>query len=337
MKVLLLGGAGFIGRNIAKQLAASGTHEITIADNFFRQGGKPDEEILRLKQQHGIALVPGDFTDSSAFEQLNDKFDQVYMLASVVGVEYTSSIPHEIIRINTMLIMNTLEWLKKVGCGRLLFTSTSETYAGAIEEFGYKVPTPEEVPLTIQDISHPRFTYAVTKMLGESGFLNYSRKVGFEAVVVRYHNVYGPRMGFKHVIPHLAQRFTASETPFKIYGYDQTRAFNYIDDAVAGTILTMENGGNREIYHIGDTDEISIEQLVRYVGELFKYDGPYEIAPTYAGSVGRRCPDITKAVRDLGYSPKVRWQDGVRKTIEWYREYLAMEPELSESFYDKSR
>ena len=61
------------------------------------------------------------------------------------------------------------------------------------------------------------------------------------------------------------------------------------------------------------------------------------MAPIYAGSVGRRCPDITKAVRDLGYSPKVQWRDGVRKTIEWYREYLAMEPELSESYYDKSR
>ena len=336
MKVLLLGGAGFIGCSIAKHLAASGNYQVTIADNFYRQGGKPDEEVLGLQQQYGMTLVTGDFTDSSSFEQLNDRFDQVYMLASVVGVDYANSIPHEIIRINTMLILNTLEWLKRVGCGRLLYTSTSETYAGAVEGFGYKVPTPEDVPLTIQDISHPRFTYAVTKMLGESGVLNYSNKVGFEAVVVRYHNVYGPRMGFKHVIPHLAQRFAAAETPFKIYGHDQTRAFNYIEDAVEGTVLAMENGGNREIYHIGDTDEINIEQLVRYVGELFSYDGPYEMAPTYAGSVGRRCPDITKAVRDLGYSPNVQWRDGVRKTIEWYREYLAMEPELSESYYDKS-
>jgi len=336
MKVLLLGGAGFIGCNIAKHLATTEACEITIADNFFRQGGTPDPEVLALQDQHGVKLVPGDFTDAGAFELLTDRYDQVYMLASVVGVEYTDSIPHEIIRINTMLIMNTLEWLRRVGCGRLLFTSTSETYAGAIESFGYVVPTPEEVPLTIQDIGHPRFTYAVTKMLGESGFLNYSRKVGFEAVVVRYHNVYGPRMGFKHVIPHLAQRFSAEETPFKIYGHDQTRAFNYIDDAVNGTVLAMNGGENREIYHIGDTDEISIEQLVRYVGELFDYSGTYEIAPTFDGSVGRRCPDISKAARDLGYSPSVQWRVGVAKTIAWYREYLSMNPELSESFYKKS-
>jgi nucleoside-diphosphate-sugar epimerase len=173
-------------------------------------------------------------------------------------------------------------------------------------------------------------------MLGESGFLNYSRKLGFEAVVVRYHNVYGPRMGFKHVIPHLAQRFSDEETPFKIYGHDQTRAFNYIDDAVNGTVLAMNCGDNHEIYHIGDTDEISIEQLVHYVGEMFDYGGAYENAPTFGGSVGRRCPDISKATRDLGYSPSVHWRDGVAKTITWYREYLSMNPELSESFYKKS-
>jgi nucleoside-diphosphate-sugar epimerase len=173
-------------------------------------------------------------------------------------------------------------------------------------------------------------------MLGESGFLNYSRKLGFEAVVVRYHNMYGPRMGFKHVIPHLAQRFIARETPFQIFGHEQTRAFNYIDDAVQGTVLAMEKGGNREIYHIGDTDEISIERLVRYVGELFGYGGPYELAATHAGSVRRRCPDITKASRDFGYTPNVQWQDGVRKTIEWYRGYLSSGAELSESYYDET-
>lgn len=336
MKVLLLGGAGFIGCSIAKYLVGSERdYKVTIADNFFRGGGKPDEDILSLQRDHGVTVISGDFTHADAFDQLDDSYDQVYMLASIVGVDYVNSMPHEIIRINTMLIMNTLEWLKKVGCGCALFTSTSETYAGAIEAFGYDIPTPETVPLTVQDIRHPRFTYAVTKMLGESGFFNYARKFDFDSMVIRYHNVYGPRMGFKHVIPHLAQRFTANEDPFKIQGHDQTRAFNYIDDAVQGTVLVMEKGVCNEIYHIGDTDEITIEQLVRYVGELFDYQGTYEPAPTYAGSVGRRCPDISKAKRDLGYSPSVSWRDGVRDTIQWYRDYLADHPDIIESFYDR--
>lgn len=333
-KVLLLGGAGFIGYNITRFLAEKGGYDLTIADNFFRANGKVDEYIQALIDDHGVNVLSGDFTDARAFDQLEKDYDYVYMLASVVGVDYVNKIPHEIIRINTALIFNTLEWLKNSKCGKVLFTSTSECYAGAVEAFDYTIPTPESVPLTIQDIGHPRFTYAVTKMLGESGFINYARQLGFECSIVRYHNVYGPRMGFKHVIPHLAQRFTNGEDPFKIYGHDQTRAFNYIDDAVKGTVLAMEKGGNLETYHIGTQEEITIEELIRYTGELMDFEGEYEYAPTYPGSVARRCPDITKATKELGYVPEVTWKDGLSKTIEWYKDYLASDKELHESFYD---
>ena len=333
-KTLLLGGAGFIGYNIARHLLARGGHAITIADNFFRAGGEVDEDIRALRDEGGVELIAGDFTDPASFERLGGDYDQVYMLASVVGVDYVNSMPHEIIRINTALIYNTLEWARAADVGRVLFTSTSECYAGAVEAFGYEIPTPETVPLTIRDIGEPRFTYAVTKMLGESGFLNYAKAGCFEAVIVRYHNVYGPRMGFKHVIPHLAQRFRESENPFKIYGHDQTRAFNYIDDAVAGTVGAMERGGNREIYHIGTQEEITIEELTRYVGELMGFEGEYVYAPTYPGSVSRRCPDISKVRRELGYEPAVSWREGIRRTIEWYVAYLDSGVELHESFYD---
>lgn len=333
-KVLLIGGAGFIGYNITKYLAENRNYAITIADNFFRHGGKIDDLLQILVDKHTIKIIAGDFTEVNAYNRLEQDYDYVYMLASVVGVDYVNKMPHEIIRINTALIYNTLEWLRYSNCGKVLFTSTSECYAGAVEAFDYIIPTPETVPLTIKDISHPRFTYAVTKMLGESGFINYSRQLGFECTIVRYHNVFGPRMGFKHVIPHLAQRFTNKENPFKIYGYDQTRAFNYIDDAVEGTVLAMEKGGNREIYHIGTMEEITIEELIRYTGELMGFEGEYEYAPTYPGSVARRCPDIAKARKELGYVPKVHWKDGLKKTIAWYVEYLNNHKELHESFYD---
>ena len=333
-KVLLLGGAGFIGYNITKYLAENRAYKITIADNFFRGGGKIDEMLQSLIDEHDISVIAGDFTDPNIFNNLEGDYDYVYMLASVVGVDYVNKIPHEIIRINTALIYNTLEWIRNSDCGKILFTSTSECYAGAVEAFDYTIPTPESVPLTINEIGHPRFTYAVTKMLGESGFLNYSRQLGFECTIIRYHNVFGPRMGFKHVIPHLAQRFTNGENPFKIYGHDQTRAFNYIDDAVEGTVLAMEKGGNGEIYHIGTQEEITIEELIRYTGELMGFEGEYEYAPTYPGSVARRCPDISKAQRDLNYEPKVNWKDGLKRTIDWYIDYLENNKELHESFYD---
>jgi len=320
-KVLLLGGAGFIGFNITKYLAENRNYSISIADNFAR--GKQDVLFNELVKKHNIKVVAGDYTDPKTFDLLDKEYDQVYMLASVVGVDNANSIPHEIIRINTALIFNTLEWIRRSKIGKVLFTSTSECYAGTIDAFGYTIPTPEQVPLCIEDIGHPRFTYAVTKMLGESGFLNYSRILGFEATIVRYHNVYGPRMGFKHVIPHLVVRFRKGETPFKVYGHDQTRAFCYITDAVKGTVLAMEHPGtNAEIYHIGTQDEITIGDLIHYAGELMGFTGVYENAPTYPGSVSRRCPDITKARTQLGFEPEVLWKEGLQKTIAWYNQYL---------------
>ena len=319
-KVLIIGGAGFIGYYLTKYLAENMNYKITIADNFFR--GKMDDNLAKIVLDHKIKVIKGDLTEACYFQAFDKDYDQVYMLASVVGVDYTTSIPNELIRINTALILNTLEWLKTTKVKRTLFTSTSECYAGAIEAFDYTIPTPEEVPLTISDIKHPRFTYAVTKMLGESGFHNYSKVFGFENVIVRYHNVYGPRMGFKHVIPHLAQRFLKGETPFKVYGHDQTRSFCYITDAVKGTVDAMEKGGNGETFHIGTQDEITIEALIKEAGKIMGYKGTYENAPTYPGSVSRRCPDITKAKRELNYKPVVDWKVGLRQTMEWYQEYI---------------
>lgn len=322
--VLIIGGAGFIGMALARGLSQKGGYSITILDDFFR--GKLDEELAELRDAHDVRLIERDCTRSDAFEGLPEEPEQVYMFASVVGVEYTQQMPDRIIAINTQLIVNTLEWLKESHVEKVLFASTSECYAGTIEAFGEEtwVPTPENVPLSIQDISNPRFTYAATKMLGESGFLNYSRVHSFDCTVVRYHNVYGPRMGFKHVIPQVAKRFVQGEDPFKIYGSDQTRAFNYIDDAVEGSIRAMESEHtNGEILHIGDDrSEIKVEELVTYIGELIGFQGSFEKAAAPEGSVKRRCPDISKAREMLGYEPSIGYEEGVKRTVEWYQAYL---------------
>lgn len=321
-KVLLLGGAGFIGLNIAKQLVDKGNCEVTIADNFFR--GKKDDQLKELSSSVNVKVISADLTQRKEYEKFDKDYDHVYMLASVVGVKYTEEMPDEIIRINTLLILNTLEWLKQSSCEKVLFTSTSECYAGTIEAFGYDIPTPEDIPLCIEDITHPRFTYAVTKMLGESGFVQYASKHGFDCSIVRYHNIYGPRMGFKHVIPQVTQRFYEGEDPFKIYGYDQTRAFCYIDDAVRATIQTMESENtNGEILHIGNMDdELKIEQLIKYMGDLHGFDGQFDLVKAPSGSVSRRCPDISKVQNLLGYEPKVNWKTGVQNTYDWYIDYL---------------
>ena len=332
IKVLIFGGAGFIGSNIANYLASKKNYSITIADNFSR--GKKDLYLDKMLLEYdNISIINGDFTQNIAFDQLDKDYDYFYMLASVVGVNNTLEKPHEIIRINTLLIINTLEWLKKSEVKKVLFTSTSECYAASTEFFNFPIPTSEKVPLSILDISHPRYTYAVTKILGESGFLNYAKIFNFKCTIIRYHNVYGPRMGFKHVIPHLAERFFKNESPFVVYGSEQTRSFCYIDDAVLGTVLAMENEEtNGEIFHIGTMEEITIKELVKTAGLFFDYHGPFIDAPTFPGSVDRRCPDISKAISKLGFRPKYTLQDGLNKTLEWYKTFY----ESGEKSFEKS-
>ena len=182
-KVIILGGAGFIGLNIANYLINKGDYKITIADNLSR--GKMDSYLEKIVESKNVNFVEGDFTKETSFTKLDTNYDYCYMLASVVGVNNALKNPSEIIRINSLLILNSLEWLKNGGSKNVVFTSTSENYAGTIDKFGYIVPTPEDIPLSILDISHPRYSYAVTKILGESGFLNYAKSYDFNCTIIR--------------------------------------------------------------------------------------------------------------------------------------------------------
>ena len=320
-KVLILGGAGFIGLEIANFLGTNREYDITIADIF--SPGQKDSDFNTIVSTQSINVIEGDFTELSFFTKLDKNYDYVYMMASVVGVNRCIEEPHEVIRINTALIQNSLKWITENSIGKVLFSSSSECYAATTDIFNFPVPTPEEVPLTISKIGHPRFTYAITKMLGESAFLSYGKQYNFPVTIVRYQNIFGSRMGFKHVIPHLVQRFHEGlENPFKIYGADQTRAFCYISDAAEGTVMALENdNSDQEIYHMGSPEEITIEELTKTVGSLMDYKGAYEAAPTYPGSVSRRCPDISKSIKNLGYAPKVHWKDGLEETVSWYIDF----------------
>ena len=338
-KVFILGGGGFIGSAIVRILSSRGNYDITVGDNFIHN--QLDEDLKIFYKKNNIRLLHEDFTNPRQFDKLENEYDDFYMLASMIGVNYTLENPHEVIRVNTALIYNSLEWLKKVKLKKLLFTSTSECYSGTIDKFQYKVPTDERIPLCIDDIHHPRWTYAATKILGESGFLNYSKQYGLNCKIIRYNNIIGPKMGFGHVIPHLVERFSKKENPFKIYGADQTRSFCYVDDGALGTIQAMEcESASNDIFHIGNDVEISIERFIKTTGSYFNYKGNYEVAPTYPGSVSRRCPDLTKSKNILGFKINYTWEQALFSTLDWYKEYFEKNPdkkcfEAPDKFYTK--
>jgi len=320
--ILVLGGGGFIGRNIVKFLMDRGDCNVTAADISTGSNWKSISNDRVMSDR--FTNVIGDFSRMTEFKKLDQQYDDVYMLAAVVGVNKTIKNPQDVIRINTNLTMNTLEWISKNPIKRLFFSSSSENYAGTSDLYDIDIPTAESVPLCISDIKHPRWTYAMTKMHGESAFYHSAKSYGYECKIARYQNIIGPEMGFSHAIPHIVERFLNNDSlPIKIYGHDQTRAFCFIDDAVSGSVGAMENDQTiGEIYHIGNNVEISMEVLTTFIGSLLDYKGSYEKAITYPGSVARRCPNIEKAVNDFGYSPQVDWQRAVELTVEWYLDFF---------------
>ncbi|MAV65414.1 MAG: hypothetical protein CMG00_09515 [Candidatus Marinimicrobia bacterium] len=321
-QILVLGGGGFIGRNIVASLLEKADCNVVAAD--IREGSNWNELTTDNDKKDRFRCIVDDFTNIEAFNKLNQSFDEIYMLAAVVGVNRTLEYPEDVIKINTLLTMNTLDYISRNPIKKLLFASSSENYAGTSDLFDCEIPTPETVALCIGDVKHPRWTYAITKMHGELAFIHSAKAYNYECTVVRYQNIIGPEMGFGHAIPHIVERFVKKErSPFKIYGHDQTRAFCYIDDAVKGTIGAMESRkASGQIYHIGKEDEISMEMLTTYIGELMNYTEEYEAAITYPGSVSRRCPDISKAVNDFNYNPKTEWKKAVSLTTDWYKDFF---------------
>ena len=316
-KALILGGAGFIGYHLAARLVSEG-HAVTLVDDLSR--GRRDREVEALCLRPGVALAQADLTRHDALAGLPRRWDQVYMLAAVVGVRNVETDPARVVRVNTLSLMHLLDWLGPES-GVLFFASTSETYAGGVSAGLVPTPTPEDVPLSVPDVAAPRFAYAASKILGEAAVIHTARARGLRAVIGRFHNVYGPRMGADHVIPELSLRALRREDPFRVYGADQRRAFCHVSDAVEAMlrIMGLEAAWGQVINIGNDTEETRIEDLARLVLREAGFEPQLDRVPAPAGSVARRCPDIGRLRALTGFVPKVSLEAGVRETFAWYR------------------
>ncbi|HUM16452.1 MAG TPA: NAD-dependent epimerase/dehydratase family protein [Candidatus Nitrosotalea sp.] len=316
--VLVLGGAGFIGCHLATRLASEG-HTLTLVDDLSR--GRRDDAIEALTKRANVRLLEADLTRADALDPLPRGWDQVYMLAAVVGVRNVETDPARVVRVNTLALLHLLDWMP--GRGEVLFfASTSETYAGGVAAGHLPVPTPETVPLGIPDVAAPRFAYAASKLLGEVAVTHTARARGLRAVIGRFHNVYGPRMGADHVIPELSLRALRGEDPFRVFGAEQRRAFCHVADAVeAITRLMTTEAAWGQVVNIGnDTEETAIEDLLALILRTARVRPAIERRPAPPGSVARRCPDLGRLRALTGFAPKVSLEAGVAETFAWYRE-----------------
>lgn len=314
-RVLITGGIGFIGFFLAKLLLEKG-FEVTIVDNLSR--GQLDQDWQSIKQD--VHFLQADLTDSFHKLNLNKSYTQVYHLAAVNGVKYATNEPDRVLRVNIMALMNVLEMCAEHPPETFVFASSSEVYNGASAYPDFRLPTPETTPLVFNDISLPRSSYAASKMIGEMLTVNYATRHHFKSRIVRFHNIYGPRMGFDHVIPEIIGRILKKQTPFALNGADQTRSFCYITDAVQALYALTEHYTLHPLtVNIGNQDEITIFELCEKLFRLSGYNAPILRLPPPAGSPMRRCPDISLLLQLTGYTPTVGLEEGLKHTLAWYR------------------
>lgn len=324
-KILITGGAGFIGFHLSKQLLKEADVELTLIDNLKRGRMDADFEEL-LKDNKRVKFLNLDLTDLKSYENLGSGYEHVYHLAAMNGTKLFYEIPHEVLRINTLSLIYMLDWFKdKNREGKFCFTSSNEAYAGGLNAFNQlPIPTPEKVPLVIDDTYNSRWSYAGTKLIGELFVINYAKMHNFRALIVRPHNFYGPRAGYKgHVIPDFSERIAAKIDPFPIYGADDTRTFCFIEDAMRAMQMLMDSketdGQPIETVHIGDFEEITMKQLAEIMFEVTGWKPKeLDIKTSPPGSVKRRLADISKLQKLTGWKPEVSLEDGLKRTYDWY-------------------
>lgn len=314
MKILVTGASGFIGFALSKKIAELG-HDLTIVDNFSR--GNKDTEFKNLIKKKNVKFLKIDLTSKSDFNKISRDFRVIYHLAAVNGTKNFYEKPNEVLRVNCLSTLNILEHFKNSKNTHHIFSSSSETYAGSIELNPNKIPTKENIELCINDISNVRFSYAASKILGESAYFSYSKKYRLSFNIIRFHNIYGPRMGFDHVIPELVEKIKKSKKTLELKGYKNTRSFCFIDDAVNALLLLLKKPKHK-IIHIGNQDnEISILKLSKMILKIMKKNLALKLKNAPDGSVKRRCPN-TKTLKSLGFKAKFNIEMGLHQTVKWY-------------------
>lgn len=306
-RAVVTGAAGFIGSHVADELVKMGVNVMGI-DNM--RSGQHSNYMHHIdNHEKNYQIVFRDIQSLGMYSYFREfKPDVVFHLAAIPGVSYSVDNIRETDETNINGTANLLELSKKFGVKRFIFSSSSSVYGGS-----EVLPTPESLAL------NPKSPYAMQKMVGEQYCELFSKQYGVETACLRYFNIFGPRQygwsPYAAVIAAFADSIKTGMPP-KIHGDgEQFRDFTYVDNVVQANILaaTTDKPLLGERFNIGCGGRISVNDLHRIMD-----CAPAEYTPSRAGDVRCSQADINKAKEMLGYDPKVSFDDGIKKTIEWY-------------------
>lgn len=272
-------------------------------------------------------IIEGDVRNSADVLTAMHGCDMVAHLAYLQGTQTFYAEPRTVLDVALRGILNVLRGCEVTGCGDLLLVSSSEAY-----QVAPVVPTPEDIPLVVPDVLNARYSYGGGKIACELAVLAWERAGVLDRVVIaRPHNVYGPDMGWEHVIPEFCKRMAAlvplhpadGIIPFPIQGTGQeTRSFCYIDDCTAQLALLADRRTPGGVYHVGTMDERTIADVATEVARCYGREVKVMPGVLAKGSPPRRLPDTAK-IRALGTWPETSFEDGLAKTTAWYRAFQA--------------
>jgi UDP-glucose 4-epimerase len=313
-RVVVTGGGGFIGAYLVKKLVQEGW-EVGVIDTMVRGDESRFAEVADHVRLHVV-----DVRDEEAMTAAFKGVEVVMHLAAINGTENFYKHPELVLDVGIRGALAVVNACRRAGVQDLVVASTAEVY-----QTPSVVPTPEDVSLMLPNSLNPRYSYGGSKIVSELIAFNYGKDYFRKVQVFRPHNVYGPNMGWKHVIPQFIIRALealpcvdgSASLPIQGDG-SETRAFAYVDDVVDGIVSMYEKGSHREIYHIGNDKEVTIRELVACLGAVIGRElnvQPSSTSPE--GGTLRRCPDISK-MRALGYEPQVDLTEGLRRTARWY-------------------
>jgi len=314
MKVLITGGGGFLGSHLADAFIARGD-EISIMDNG--SVGK----VRHLMGKPAFHYVRDSIFNLDILEGLIAKADLIYHLAAVVGVEYYVGDPYEVLNVNVNGTQNVLKLAFKHQ-KKVVFSSTSEVYGR-----NPKVPWREDDDRVLGSTRIDRWCYSTSKAVGEHFCFAY-HQMGLPVTVVRYFNVYGPRLDrldVGRVITIFLGQALRGDPVTVIGDGQQTRCFTYVEDAVRATVAAgVQPNTDGELFNIGTDTETTIAELARQVIALTDSRSRIEFVPqqsVYGPSyedIQRRVPDVSKMHAILGVQAETPLADGLRQTIDWF-------------------
>jgi len=321
-RILVTGGSGFVGSGLVKALLRAGCAVRVLDDN---SRGNPRRLADVAKD---IEFIAGDIRDAAVVESAARGMDEVHHLAFVNGTEFFYQAPDLVLDVGVRGMLNVIDACRKHNVGTLVLASSSEVY-----QTPPQIPTDESAPLTVPDVQNPRYSYGAGKLISEVMAINFGRKYFERVLIFRPHNVYGPDMGFEHVIPQLALRLQAAgkhqpsgRLRLEIRGTgEETRSFCFIDDLVAGVMVMRAKGQHLGIYHVGTGEEVSIADLARRIAAHAGREIELIAGQPAPGGTARRCPDISKLAR-LGYKPRVPLAEGLPPTLDWYWQHAELAP-----------